>query len=63
MKIEAALLMIGIIAAAIITIRSAATPFFAQLVEICHQGRAIDVGIQAVPPHLKHGDLVGPCIL
>jgi hypothetical protein len=62
-KIETALLIIGIIAAGVIIISSAATPVFAQQVLICHQGRAIEVGIAAVPAHLAHGDLLGPCAI
>jgi len=30
-------------------------------VTICHKGQTITVGAPAVPAHLAHGDLVGPC--
>ena len=30
-------------------------------VEICHNENTLDVGANAVPAHLAHGDFVGPC--
>jgi hypothetical protein len=69
MKIETALLMIGVIVAiaagVIITIvSSAATSVFAQQAGtlVCHQGTTMEVNFHSVPAHLKHGDLLGPCV-
>jgi hypothetical protein len=69
MKIETALLMIGIIAAiaagVIITvISSAATPVFAQAQKflICHHDREIEVPLHTISTHLSHGDFLGPCV-
>jgi hypothetical protein len=30
-------------------------------IEICHKGNTISVDVHAVPAHLEHGDLLGPC--
>jgi hypothetical protein len=32
-----------------------------QLIQICHKGQTISVDVHAVPAHLAHGDLLGPC--
>jgi len=30
-------------------------------IQICHKGQTIEVDVHAVPAHLDHGDLLGPC--
>jgi hypothetical protein len=30
---------------------------------VCHEGRTMEVNFHAVPSHLKHGDLLGSCII
>jgi hypothetical protein len=30
-------------------------------IQICHKGQTIEVDVHAVPAHLEHGDLLGPC--
>jgi hypothetical protein len=67
MKVETALLMIGIIGAiavgVIIAVSNTATPVFAQKFLICHHDREIEVPFNAIDNHLSHGDFLGPCAI
>jgi hypothetical protein len=47
------------------TVSSVAAAVFVQQAGtlVCHEGRTMEVNFHAVPSHLKHGDLLGSCII